>query len=403
LGHEEPPALARRDDRFGFRKRTLAGPPGNDAVAPFPAIRAKRTIRRTLLLRSLHVMAGSEAVDPLQSTAARVLTLRRRDLLALAGSAALTWPFAARAQQKTMQVVGLLWPTIPGTGVARAGNASFRKRLRELGHIESKTITITERYAEGRLERLPELARELVDLKVDVIVAGGGIAPSIAAHEATNSIPIVMVHAGNPIGAGLIKSLAHPGSNVTGTTSIAEETGGKQLEILHQLRTDASRIAFLFNPTNSASQPILDDLKIATEKLNLALIPIEVLRAEDLDAAFARIREARVDGLLVLVEAVTGASRKRVIDFAAEARLPALYSLSLVVQEGGLLSYGPDLDIHYDIAAGYVDKILKGANPADLPVQRPTKFELVINLKTAKTLGITVPQLLLAQADEVIE
>lgn len=329
--------------------------------------------------------------------------MKRRDLLILGGAAGAWPPLAARAQQKAMPVIGLLWPTIPGTGVARAGNARFRKRLSELGHIESKTITIIERYAEGRLERLPELARELVELKVDVIVAGGGIAPSIAAHEATSSIPIVMVHAGNPIGAGLIKSLAHPGSNVTGTTSISEETGGKQLDILHQLRPNASRIAFLFNPTNGASQPLLNDLKVATEKLNLALIPIEVLRTEDLDAAFARIREARVDGLLVLVETVTGSNRKRVIDFAAEARLPALYTLSLIVQDGGLLSYGPDIDIHYDIAADYVDKILKGANPADLPVQRPTKFELVINLKTAKALGITVPQLLLAQADQILE
>jgi putative ABC transport system substrate-binding protein len=324
--------------------------------------------------------------------------MNRRQFIALAGFVIL--PLIAHAQKGKVYRVGVLWPGSPESSDAR--NATFRRRLRDLGYIEGKTIALIERYADGRLERLPELARELVASKVDVIVAAS-IAPSIAARDASNSVPIIMLHAGNPIGAGLIKSLAHPGGNVTGTTSMSEELGGKQLEILRQLVPTASRSAFIFNPTNSASEPMLKDLTIAAGKLNLELVPIEVTQVEDFGNAFAQIREARIDVLMVLIETVTGFNRQRIIDFAADARLPTLYTLSLAVRDGGLLSYGPNIDIHYEIAGNYVDKILKGAQPADLPVEQPTKFELVINLRTATALGLKVPQSLFARADEVIE
>jgi putative ABC transport system substrate-binding protein len=252
--------------------------------------------------------------------------MNRRRFIALAGF--LISPPVAQAQSNKIYRIGVLWSGSPELTGAR--NSTFRRRLRDLGYIEGKTITIIERYADGQLERLPELARELVDSKVDVIVAVS-IAPTIAAHVASNSIPIVMLHAGNPIGAGLIKSLARPGGNVTGTTSISEELGGKQLDLLRELVPTASRAAFIFNPTNSASQPMLKDLTIAAGKLNLKLVPIGVSRVEDFDAAFAQIREARIDALMVLTETVTYFNRKRIFDFAADARLPTLYTLSLPV------------------------------------------------------------------------
>jgi putative tryptophan/tyrosine transport system substrate-binding protein len=332
---------------------------------------------------------------------------RRHFLRTLLTVAAALHPFAgSNAQQRTSTAktyrIGLLWPGVPESKAIEAGFAAFRSRLRELGYMEDESVAILHRFAAGRLERLPELALELVAANVDVIVAVA-IPSSLAAREATPSIPIVMVHAGNPIGTGLIESLARPGGNVTGTTSIAEELGGKQLEILHQLRPDAARIAFLFNPTNSSAQPMLRNVEVAAALLRLEVVPVEVVRSEDFDSAFGKIREARVDSLLVLVDAVAYTARRRIIAFAARARLPALYTLSWPVRDGGLLSYGPNLDSHYDIAAVLVDKILKGAKPADLPVEQPTRFELVINLKTAKVLGLTIPPALLARADEVIE
>jgi len=267
--------------------------------------------------------------------------MRRRDLLAAAAGAA-TWPAVALPQQHgKLYRIGVLWPGSAESSAVRS--AVFRSRLRALGYIEDSNVTISDRFAEGQLDRLPALARELVGLNLDVIVASS-VAPTMAAREAMDTIPIVMLHAGNPIGLGLIQSLARPGGNVTGTTSISEELGGKQLEILHEIAPKASHIAFIFifNPTNSAAGPMLQDVKAAADKLSLQIIPIEVLRAEDLDAAFTRVRDAHAEGLLVFIETVTYNNRRQIIDFAAQARLPALYTLGpAIVPDGGLVSTAP--------------------------------------------------------------
>ncbi len=313
----------------------------------------------------------------------------------------LSVPCLATAQQPvSAPKVGVLYSESPQANPTRS--AAFHSRLRDLGYVEGKTITVHDRSAEGRLERLPDLARELVALKVDVIVATA-VAASVAARQATSSIPIVMVNAGNPIGAGLIKSLARPGGNVTGTTSMLEELGSKQLELLRQVVPRASRVAILLNPTNAGARPTLQDATAAAVGLGFELISIEVSRSEDFEPAFAGILQAKADALFIVVEPLILMNRKRIIDFAAQARLPAVYSLSWPVRDGGLLSYGINLDVNFGSAAVYVDKILKGANPAELPVEQPTLFELVVNLKTAQALGLTIPPEILASADEVIE
>ena len=298
----------------------------------------------------------------------------------------------ARAQ------IGILWPN---SADARP-RAPFHARLRELGYIEGSSLEIHERFADGQLERLPDLARGLVELKVNVIVAFA-LAATVAARNATSTIPIVMVYAGDPVETGLIQSLARPGGNVTGTTSMLTDLVGKQLQLVSEILPRSSRVAILHNPTNVGAQEGLREAKTAAAALRLALFPIEVSRAGDLAAAFEAILQAKVDALLVLVEPFIQANRARIIEFAGRARLPAVYSVAEVVRDGGLLAYGNSIAAHINGAASYVDKILKGANPAELPVQQPIQFELVINLRTAQTLGITIPPAVLARADEVIE
>jgi putative ABC transport system substrate-binding protein len=264
--------------------------------------------------------------------------MRRREFIGVLGISIIAWMPRTWAQSAKIPKIGVLWPGLPEANASR--NAAFRDRLRDLGYVENKTVAIHDRFAEGQLERLPELARELVALKVDVIVAIS-VVPTVAARQATSSIPIVMVHAGNPIGSGLINSLAHPGGNVTGTTSMLPELGGKQLEILHEACPKVSRIAILLNPNNAGSPPTLQDAAAAAAVWGLELVPIEVSRAEDFEAAFTQIRDARVDGVLIVVESLTFTNRKRIIDFAAQAMLPTIYSISWPVRDGGLLSYTP--------------------------------------------------------------
>ena len=280
--------------------------------------------------------------------------------------------------------------------------AAFLDRLGELGYIDGKNMQIHARYAGGVLDRLQGLARELVALKVNVIVAVA-VAASLAAREATAEIPIVMVSAGNPVGAGLIKSLARPGGNVTGTTSMLPDLGGKQIEMLHQVLPSVRRIAFLSNPTNAGAAPTLRSAADAAQRLGLELVAVDVIAPQDFEPAFARVEQSRAEALLVMGEPLINTNRQAVIAFAARRRLPALYALADLVRDGGLMSYGTNIDVHYPRAADYVDKILKGASPSELPVEQPVGFEMLLNLKTARALNLELPPSLLARADEVIE
>jgi len=259
---------------------------------------------------------------------------------------------------------------------------------------------IEERFTEGHQERRAELARELVASKVDIIVTPS-VATSTAARQATSTIPIVMVHAGDPVGAGLIASLGRPGGNVTGTTNLSY--AGKQIGLVRELVPRTVKLAILLNPSNANARTYVTDAMEAGRKFNISISVAEVARAEDFPNAFAMIRDMRPDALLVMGDPFVGEHRAEVIAFAAGARLPASYDLPNMAREGGLIAYGPLLAEHYVMAAGYVDKILKGAKPADLPVEQPTRFELVINSKTAQALGLTIPKTVLLRADEVIQ
>jgi putative ABC transport system substrate-binding protein len=295
--------------------------------------------------------------------------------------------------------VALLLFAAPESYVGWPGIELFRQRLRELGYVDGKNILIEERYAGGDASRLPSLAREIVASKVDIIVSPT-VGASIAAHQATSTIPIVMVHAGDPIRNGLIASLAHPGGNVTGTTNML--LGGKQVELLRELVPRLGRLGVLVNPMNAGSRVVLANMTDTARSLGIELVVAQVTSADDVSKALAMFRGARLEGLTMMVEKVVVESRVQLLEFATSARLPASYDAADLVRQGGLISYGPVLDEDYAFAAVYVDKILKGAKPADLPVQQPTKYELAINLKTARALGLTVPPSLLARATEVI-
>jgi putative ABC transport system substrate-binding protein len=306
--------------------------------------------------------------------------------------------------------VGQQPPKIPRIGMLFFGAMSdlfrttnvgiFRQRLAELGYVDGKTIVIEERFAEGSEARLNELARELVESRADVLVTQA-VAATVAAKKATSTIPIVMMHAGGPIEAGLIKSFARPGGNVTGTSNIL--AGGKLVDLLHEVVPRFGRLAILGNPTNSGLPPARKDVAEAARRIGVDVVFVPVTRNEDFPGVFATIRNARPDALLVFVEPLIGTHRSELVDFAAAARLPAVYDTGPMARAGGLVAYAPFFPEHYALAAVYVDKILKGAKPADLPVQQATRFELVINLKTAKALGLTIPRDLLLRADEVIQ
>jgi putative tryptophan/tyrosine transport system substrate-binding protein len=280
---------------------------------------------------------------------------------------------------------------------------AFREGLREHGWVEGQNLVIEYRYAEGAYDRLPDLAAELVRLKVDVIVASPS-PPAAAAKNATATIPIVMIGAGaDPVGQGLTASLARPGGNVTGLSySVGQEIFGKQLALLKEAIPKVHRAAVVWNPAISGLAPAIGEVKIAARALGLQILVLEVRGPNDFDTAFAMAKE-RVGGLLVLVDSMFSFHRTRLADLAAKNRLPAVYTNRLPVEVGGLMSYGPSFSDLWRRAAGYVDRILKGSKPGDLPVEQPTKFELVINLKTAKALGLTIPPSLLRRVDQVIE
>jgi putative tryptophan/tyrosine transport system substrate-binding protein len=268
--------------------------------------------------------------------------------------------------------------------------------------VEGKNVVFERRYAENRLERLPELAADLVRLKVDVIVAGGTLAP-LAAKRATSTIPIVMTAPGDPVGSGLVASLARPGGNVTGVSLMGPDLGGKRLELLKELLPGLTRVAVLWNAATPNSAVVLKEVQEAGRRLGIEVQSLEVRGPDDFDGTFEAATKQRLDAMITAEDPLTLSYRKRIADFATGQHLPSISGLREFVEVGGLISYGANLDDLYRRAAGYVDKILKGAKPADLPVEQPTKFDLVINLTTAKALGLAVPPSLLARADKVIE
>ncbi|MFI5340198.1 MAG: ABC transporter substrate-binding protein [Candidatus Methylomirabilales bacterium] len=279
---------------------------------------------------------------------------------------------------------------------------AFIQGLREVGYVEGRNITIEHRFSEGQYERLPDLAADLVRLKVDVIVAPATQNVAVA-KQATGTIPIVMTGSADPVGSGLVASLARPGGNVTGLSVLSPEMVGKQLELLKEIVPRVSRVAVLWNPTNTSHPLSLREAKVAARLLAVQLQTFEAQEPDDFERAFAAMTRERAGALLVLRDGMFLLHPRRIADLAAKSRLPVMYGGKDEVGNGGLVAYGPSLRDSFRRAATYVDKILKGAKPADLPVEQPTKFELVINLKTAKALRLTIPQSVLIRADEVIQ
>ena len=324
-------------------------------------------------------------------------------LVMLAASIMVCFQMAAAQQPKKIQRIGYLSSFDPGGESARS--EGIRLALRELGYIEGQNITIEYRYAEGKRDRMPELAAELVRLKVDIILAAGGTGIIQAAKNATKMIPIVMTGGGSdPVEAGLVESLAHPGGNVTGLSTLSRELGGKRLELLKETVPKITRVAVLFDPANSGDILLWKELlPVAARELALTIQPWELGAADDFDRVFAALNKQRPDGLYITGSPLMAANRKRTVGFALKSRLPSVYQTTADVDAGGLMSYSADLADSYRRIAIYVDKILKGAKPADLPIEQPKKFEFVINLKTAKQIGLTIPQSVLYRADKVIK
>jgi len=325
--------------------------------------------------------------------------MRRRDLVLLLG-AALAAARPSAAQQRPVPLVGFLSPRVV---VENSSIDAFRRGLRELGYVEGQTIAVELRSSEGENSRLAAVAAELASLKPDVIVTNGE--PAIrAVKAAAGTIPIVMGVVGDPVAAGFAQSLAHPGGTLTGLTNLGEGLVGKRLELLLQMVPDPGCVAVLRNPENRVLDPVNgQEITAATQTLRMVLKPVAVGRAGELDTAFAEIARHQCKALLVTSDPIFVGLRVRLAELAAQGQIAAIYDNREIVDAGGLMSYGPDVHDLYRRAALYVDKILKGAKPADLPIEQPTKFELVVNLKAAKVIGLTVPPALLARADEIIE
>jgi putative tryptophan/tyrosine transport system substrate-binding protein len=325
--------------------------------------------------------------------------VRRREFITLLAGAAAAWPLAGRAQQATkLPTIGYLGSATLATESQRM--AAFVQRLRELGWIEGRTVVIDYRWAEGRTERYAGIAAEFVRLKVDVIVTVGGAVG--AAKQATATIPIVFAGAGDPVGSGMVASLAQPGGNVTGLSVQSTDLAGKRLEILREIFPDVRRLAIIGNVEYAATVLEMGETQAAARALGLEVVRSEIRRAEDIAPAFEALKGA-AQALYVCPDATINANHARINTLALGARLPTMHGVRDYVEVGGLMAYGPNLSDLYRRAANYVDKILRGAKPADLPVEQPTKFDLVINLVTARALGLAVPLPLLGRADEVIE
>jgi putative tryptophan/tyrosine transport system substrate-binding protein len=324
--------------------------------------------------------------------------MKRREFITLLGGAA-AWPLAARAQQPgKLPIIGFL-----GTGTSSVWNpwiGAFEQRLRGLGWSEGRTVAIEYRWGEGRPERFAEIAAEFVRLKVDVIVTGGSAVPAL--RQATSVIPIVFAIAGDPVGGGLVSSLSRPGGNVTGFSNQQSDLAGKRLGLFREILPNLRRLAILANAGYAEAALEMGEVEAATRNFGIEVAKLEVRRAEDIAPTFETL-QGEADALYVVVEGLVSTNRTRIITLALGARLPTIFNIREYAQAGGLMSYGPNFPDLFRRTADYVDKILRGAKPGDLPVEQPTKFDFTINLTTAKALGLTIPQSMLLRADEVIE
>jgi putative ABC transport system substrate-binding protein len=326
--------------------------------------------------------------------------MRRRQFIALLGAAVASAPSAAAQESGKLPRIGFLGNSTAALETDLLG--AFRDGLRDLGRVEGGNILIEHRWAEGEYERLPSLIADLVAANVEVIVTAGTPA-ALAVSKAAPSMPLVMVAVGDPIGSGLVQSLASPGGNATGLTSIAPDLEGKRLELIREMIPSLSRLALLWNPANSYQLRDEKEVRAAAAVLRIPVLSLPVRKAEDFDEAFAAISREGADAMLVPADRVFLHNRERIIGFAAKNRLPIMSAYRELAEVGGLMSFGPNYAVMHRQAARYVDKILKGAKPAELPIEQPARFELVINLRTAKALGLPVPPTLLARADEAIE
>jgi putative ABC transport system substrate-binding protein len=321
--------------------------------------------------------------------------MRRREFITLLGGVTVAWPLAA--QQSAMPVIGVLWPGASPPGSPRMD--SFTQALRQLGFIEGQNVSIELRYARGGLQQLPELAAELVHIKVDVLATFGDLTPKIA-QQATATIPIVAI-GDDLLGAGIVTSLSRPGTNTTGLTIMSPELSAKRLEVLQEIVPRMSRVAALWDPTTGASQ--VEMTEGAARSLKLSLQVLQVLRRDEIVDAFRAAQSNHAEAINVFSSPFLASLYREIIDLSAEYRLPTIYQWKEHVEAGGLLSYGPSLAAMYRQAGTIVVKVLKGAKPADLPVEQPTKFELAVNARTAKALGIAIPPSVLVRADDVFE
>ena len=326
--------------------------------------------------------------------------MNRRTAIALMGCGAMGFPFRTEGQPavKTYRI-GYLFLGGPAPDPQKP---QPWPTLRELGYVEGRNLAVERRCASGRRDRLPAFASELIAWKPDVILAQGGQAAEVASR-ATKDIPTVVMGAGDPVGTGLVTSLARPGGNVTGLSEISTELAPKRLELLKEVAPTASRVAVLWNAADPAMNLRYREIETAANAMHIELRPLGVREPEDFDEAFGVMRRDRPDAMVMITDALMGLNRKRVVEFATENRLPTIYEVREPVDDGGLISYGPNLPDFFVKAGYYIDKILKGAKPADLPMEQPTKFELVINLRAAKAMGLTFPARIIARADEVIE
>ena len=327
--------------------------------------------------------------------------MNRRAFITLLGGATAVWPLAARAQQAAMPVIGFLHSASPGT--RRDQVIAFQRGLNEVGFFEGRNVGIEYRWAEHRYDRLPELAADLVRSRVAVIVATGNMATALAAKSVTATIPIVFMNSGDPIQSGLVGSLNRPGGNVTGVSNMVVELGAKQLGLLQELVPAATRVAVLINPNSPIAESLIADLQAAAWAIGRQIEVLTASTNREIDTALGSLTQKKAEALLVTTDTLFLSRRVQLVTLMARLSVPTIYPFREDTEAGGLMSYGPDNSDQYRHAGLYTGRILKGEKPADTPVLRPTKFEFVINLQTAKLIGIDVPPTLLARADEVIE